>query len=76
MYSLKKIEELTIEHMQLWFCLIGIVNDESKSRIDFKFEVLNLTIRAPECLPLCICIYLTGFPLFLNFHYFHYIITR
>lgn len=31
-------------------CLIGIDNVESKSRLDFTFEVLNLTIRDPEYL--------------------------
>jgi len=50
-------------------CLIAIDNIKSKSRLDFKFEVLNLTIRDPEHLLLYICIYLTGFPFFLNFHY-------
>lgn len=48
-------------------CLIGIDNVESKSR---------LAIRDPEYLLLYICIYLAGFPLFLNFHYFHQMITR
>lgn len=32
-YSLEKIGEHAIEHMQ---CLIGIDNVESKSRLDFK----------------------------------------